>query len=189
MEEEGIVQVSSTELGRRTGQPSHTIRKDINYLGEIGNTGLGYDISRLKNHLIAHLGVKRERKACIVGLGRLGSAILASLSLAGEEFHIVAGFDSDVNKIETIKTAIMVFPSYDISEVVKKMGIELAIIAVPAGRTQEVADRLITGGIRGILNLTPTVITVRSNDCVVRNVDISGELRILSAMIVNKNSL
>jgi redox-sensing transcriptional repressor len=98
----------------------------------------------------------------------------------------VAGFDSDVNKLETIKTAIMVFPSYDIAEIVKKMGIELAIIAVPVSHAQEMADRLITGGIRGILNLTPTVITIGGNRCFVRNIDIAGELRILSAMIGSK---
>jgi len=189
MEEEGIAHVSSTELGRRVGQPSHTIRKDISHLGEVGNTGSGYDVSRLKNHLITHLGLKRETKACIVGLGRLGSAILASPTLVGEEFRIVAGFDSDVNKIETIKTAIMVFPSYDIAEVVQKMGIQFAIIAAPAAHAQEAADRLVTGGIRGILNFAPAVITVRDKECFVRNVDIAGELRILSAMITNKNSL
>ncbi len=185
MEGEGIAQVSSTELGRKTGWPRDTIRKDINYFGEIGAVGSGYDVSRLKDHLFSNLGLGRERKACIVGLGRLGSAILESPNLAGEEFRIVAGFDSDINKLETIKTDIMLFPSHEIVEMVKKMGIELAIIAVPAARAQEVADRLVTGGVKGILNIAPAVITVGAGGCVVRNIDVAGELRILSAMIGN----
>ena len=183
MEREGAVRVSSTELGRRTGQPPHSIRKDISCLGEIGNSGAGYAVPALKNNLATHLGLNTVKKACIAGLGRLGSAILASPNLAGREFSIVAGFDSDVNKLETIRTAIMVFPSHEISEVVKKMAIELAIIAVPAARAQEVADRLMAGGIRGILNLAPTVITTGEHACIVRNIDVAGELRILSAMI------
>ncbi len=186
MENEGIPRASSTEFARRTGLPAHTIRKDISFLGEIGNTGAGYEISRLRNHLFSNLGLKQEKKACLVGLGRLGSAILASPNLAGEGFRIAAGFDSDVNKLETIKTSIMVYPSHEIVEIVRKMGIELGIIAVPADNAQEVADRLVAGGVRGILNIAPTPITVPAGSCFVRNIDIAGELRILSAMIGNK---
>jgi len=181
MEGEDLVRVSSTELGRRTGQPAHTIRKDISFLGEIGNSGAGYEVSRLKDHLFSKLGLQREKRACIVGLGRLGSAILSSSNIANEAFRIVAGFDSDVNKLETIKTAIMVFPSHEIADVVRRMAIELAIIAVPAARAQEVADRLAGGGIRGILNLAPTPVMVPPG-VFIRNIDIAGELRILSAM-------
>ena len=40
MEKDGILRISSNELEKKIGIPSHTIRKDINYLGEIGNTGI-----------------------------------------------------------------------------------------------------------------------------------------------------
>ena len=59
--------------------------------------------------------------------------------LAEGEFRIVAGFDSNISKVETIKTAVSVFPAHDIPDVVKRMGIELGIIAVPPARAQEVA--------------------------------------------------
>jgi redox-sensing transcriptional repressor len=183
LEKEGVKKVSSSELEEKTGVPSHTIRKDISFIGEVGNTRSGYEVTKLKQHIQNNLGLNRERKACIVGLGRLGSAIMRWPLLAEGEFRIVAGFDSDINKVETIKTSISVFPSYEIKEVVKRMDIELGIIAVPPGRAQEVADRLMEAGIQGIVNFAPAIITSRRNDCFIRNMDIGGELRILSAMM------
>jgi redox-sensing transcriptional repressor len=183
LEKEGVKRVSSAELEEKTGIPSHTVRKDINFIGEVGSTRSGYEVAKLKQHIVKKLGLDRERKACLVGLGRIGSAILQWPISTDGEFRIVAGFDSDINKVETIKTSIDVFPSYEIPEVVKRMGIELGIIAVPAARAQEVADRLMEAGVKGIVNFAPAIITSRRNDCFIRNMDIGGELRVLSAMM------
>jgi len=187
LEKEGVKKVSSSELEEKTGVPSHTIRKDISFIGEVGSTGSGYEVIKLKQHILNNLGLNRERKACIVGLGRIGSAIMQWPILAGGEFRIVAGFDSDINKVETIKTPVSVFPSHEIPDVVKRLGIELGIIAVPPARAQEVADRLMEVGIQGIVNFAATIIKSRRNDCFIRNMDIGGELRILSAMMGMKS--
>jgi redox-sensing transcriptional repressor len=183
LEKEGVKRVSSTELEERTGVPSHSIRKDISYIGEVGSTGSGYEVARLREHILRNLGFDRERKACIVGLGRIGSAIMQWPLLAEGEFRIVAGFDSNINKVETIKTPIGVFPAYEIPDVVKRMGIELGIIAVPPAAAQEVADRLMEAGVRGIVNFAPVIIKPRSAGCFVRAIDIANELRILSVMM------
>jgi redox-sensing transcriptional repressor len=183
LEKIGVKKVSSTELGKQAGVPSHTIRKDINFFGEIGNTGSGYEVTRLKDHIAQNLGFGPAKKACVVGLGRLGFAIIQTPVLAHGEFAIVAGFDSNINKLETIKTSIGLFPSYDIPEMVGKMGIELGIIAVSPEGAQEAADRLVDGGVRGIVNFTSAVITPKTNGVRIRQVDLANELRILSAMI------
>jgi len=184
LEKEGVIKVSSAELEEKTGVPSHSIRKDISFIGgAAGSKGSGYEVGKLKQRILNNLGFNRERKVCIVGLGRLGSAIIQWQSMAEGEFRIVAGFDSDINKVETIKTSISVFPSHELPDVVKRMGIELGIIAVPPAHAQEVADRLMEVGIQGIVNFAPAIIKSRRNDCFIRNMDIAGELRILSAAI------
>jgi redox-sensing transcriptional repressor len=188
MEKEGVKTVSSYELEERTGTPAHTIRKDISFIGEAGSSRSGYDTATLKKRIVDGLGLNRERKACLVGLGRIGSAILQWSLFKEGEFRIVAGFDSNINKVETIRTTISVFPSYEIPEVVGRLGIKLGIIAVPPGSAQEVADRLIEAGVKGIVNFAPAIITSRRNDCFVRTLDIGGELRILSAMMRIKHS-
>jgi redox-sensing transcriptional repressor len=187
LEKEGVKKVSSTELEEKTGVPSHTIRKDISFIGEIGDTGKGYEVLKLKTHIQNNLRLNRERKACIVGLGRLGSAIMQWPLLAEGEFRIVAGFDSNINKVETIKTAVSVFPAHEIPDVVKRMGIELGIIAVPPARAQEVADQLMQAGVRGIVNFAPAIVKSSRNDCFIRNMDIAGELRVLSVMMEIKD--
>ena len=186
LEKEGISRISSPELERKIGVPSHTIRKDINYLGEIGNTGSGYDVSKLKNHIAEKLPFPADQKTCIVGLGHLGCAILYSPKRAGEGFTIVAGFDSNVNKLETIKTSVPLFPSCEIADVVCRMGIEIAIIAVPPQNAQEVTTRLVEGGIKGIVNFAPTIINPDKEDIFVRNIDIAVECRILSVLSDNQ---
>lgn len=175
------VSVSSSELGERLGVGAHNIRKDISYLGVAGSSGAGYDSGKLRELIASRLGLTTIRTACVIGLGRLGSAILQYP--LGDEFRIIAGFDSNVNRLETIKTEIDLFPAYQISEVVKRLCIDMAIIAVPAANAQEVADRLIDGGIKGIVNFAPVYVRTKQNGIFVKNMDISGELRVLSAQI------
>jgi redox-sensing transcriptional repressor len=187
LEKEGISRISSPELEKKIGMPSHTIRKDINYLGEIGNTGSGYDVVRLKDHIAQKLAFEAGQKACIVGLGHLGLAILNSPAMNGGDFTIVAGFDSNVNKIETITSSVPLFPSYEIAEIVKKSGIALAIVTVPPQSAQEVCDRLVDGGIKGIVNFAQTIIRPKREGVFIRNIDITVECRILSVLARNQS--
>ena len=182
----GLKKLSSSELASRTGLPPHTIRKDISYLGEIGSTGMGYDIQRLKNHIFSRLGLAKKVKVCIVGLGRLGLSILESPMLADDEFTVAAGFDSNINKLETLRTSVPVFPSHEITDVVRRIGIQLGIIAVTPENAQNVADRLVEGGVEGIVNFAPVVINPGTGSCIIRNIDLAGELRILSALRENR---
>ena len=183
LDDAGVRTISSGDLSERLGYAAHNVRKDISYLGVAGNTGAGYEISKLRELIAGRFGFSRQKRVCIVGLGRLGSAIMQHSKFAGGEFSIVAGFDSNVNKVETIKTTINLFPAYQITEIVQRMAIELAIIAVPASSAQDVADRLAEGGVQGIVNFSPTVIKPKREGIQIRNMDITGELRILSALV------
>jgi redox-sensing transcriptional repressor len=182
LEEQGVCKISSAELGKSLGQTAHTVRKDIHFLGIAGVAGAKYEINDLKELIARHLGFNRPKKCCIVGLGRLGSALLEHILASKQNaVDVVAGFDSNVNRIETIQTPIKLYPSYQITETVKRLGIELALIAVPSKEAQEVADRCCEGGITGLLNFTNEVIRPTYKNVVVRSVAISSEMRILSA--------
>ncbi|RKY85896.1 redox-sensing transcriptional repressor Rex [candidate division KSB1 bacterium] len=179
----GIKTISSSQIANRLGLGSHSIRKDISYLGEMGDSGMGYDVEKLKSCISNKLGLHKERRACVVGLGRLGCSIMNYTGFTASGYRIVAGFDSNINKLETIRTDIDLYPSYEIVEVVKRKQIELAVVAVPAKSAQEVADRLIEGGVRGIVNFAPVIIKPKSPNVFVRNVDVVGEFDLLSALI------
>lgn len=175
--------VFSSNIGENLGVTAHTVRKDINFLGEIGNTAAGYDVEKLKDHIHTHLGLDKKRFACIVGLGRLGKALLHYRQFLSGEYRLIAGFDSDINTLEMIKTSVPLYPSYRITEIVKDLNIELAVIAVPLKAAQEIADRLVSGGVKGIINFAHVNVKVQSGRVLVRNIDLYGELRILSALL------
>ncbi len=183
---QGIDRVSSTQMGQQIGVPAHTVRKDINCLGEVGDNGSGYDVVKLKKHLEQALGFDEIRNACIVGLGRLGSALMDYEKFLISGFSVVAGFDSSVNRIETIQTRIPVYPAYDMEEVIRREKIELALLAVPAPVAQVTAELLGASGIKGIVNFAPVVIKV-SADVQVRNMNVVNELRVLSSLMTLAN--
>jgi redox-sensing transcriptional repressor len=183
MEAEGIKTTYSKEIGERIGANAHSVRKDLSIVGDLGNNLSGYEVSGLKSRLFSRLGLDRERNACIVGLGRLGSAILRHQQTEGSAFRVVAGFDSDINRLELLESTIDVFPAYMIEEIAASRGIELAILAVPKSAAQKISDRLFWCGIKGIINFAPVVVKAPSRGVFVRNIDLVTEMRILSASL------
>lgn len=187
VELEGVASVSSTQLGERLSMNSHNLRKDIGYIGEVGNLGAGYEVSRLKAAIAAKLGLDRRRTACVVGLGELGRAVLNHAQLHPGGYAVVAGFDTNINKIETMRTQVPLFPAYQIPEIVRRLHIELAVIAVPLTAAQRVADQLVEGGVRGLVNLAPAIIKSEREDVFVSNFSVTGEFHFLSALMTLNN--
>lgn len=181
-EKEGKAMVSSSELGKIMNVQAHTIRKDISFLGQAGGEA-GYNVLTLKNTIKKGLGFDIPRKACIVGLGRLGAAVMSFPGFLDSNIKIVAGFDSNINLIETFKTDIPLYPAYNIPEIVKEKNIELGVITVPASSAQLTADRLIEGNIKGIINFAPVIIKSSKLNISIRNLHVLEEFRILSALI------
>jgi len=187
---QGVEFVSSAALGEMLGVGAHNIRKDVSYLLETDGASAknGYDVERLKGQISRALGFDTEFKACVVGLGKLGLAILRNELFFNDKMRVVAGFDSNINLVETIKVDIDVYPSFDITETVKRLDVKLAILTVPQQFAQECANRLVQGGIKGIVNFTSVVIKTEPF-VKVRNVDLTSELRILSALVsLDENS-
>ena len=177
----GKERISSNELGLNIGESAHTVRKDFSCLpaGEVSSSG--YNPVQLKSSIGEILGLKLKRSACIAGLGRLGQAILAYPGFSGEGIDIRAGFDSDTNKLEILKARVPLLPSWGITDFVAAQKIELGIIAVPSDQAQTTADRLVEGGIQGIVNFTSPV---RVPEHIrVRQISVLDELRILAGLI------
>jgi redox-sensing transcriptional repressor len=181
LENEKIESVSSREIEFQIGISAHTIRKDISYLKAELSGGYKYNVSELIQVIADVLNFNSERNACVIGLGRIGSALLNYQEFKTNGFEIIAGFDSNINKIETIKADCPLFPSYLIEEKVKELQIELAVLAVPHGAVQPTLNRLLKGGIKGIVNFTSAAL--RCENVYVINNDVTCDFRVLSALI------
>ncbi len=87
--------VSSQQLGEQLQVTPAQIRKDLSYLGRFGKQGRGYNVSYLATELKQILGLNRRWNVCLVGVGRLGRAILSYPGFVPEGFEIVAAFETD----------------------------------------------------------------------------------------------
>lgn len=166
--------VNSSEFADNLGVNPAVVRRDLSLFGAFGTPGVGYNAKKLLDQLRNILKLKGSQKTALVGVGNLGLALLSYSGFASFGFEIVAVFDSDPKKIGKMKKNIMV---EDISGIktLKKRGIRLAIIAVPASDAQEIADNLIEAGVVGILNFAPSYLTVPNRVRVIR-IDIAMDL-------------
>jgi redox-sensing transcriptional repressor len=119
----------------------------------------------------------------VVGLGRLGSAYLNFSAFENSgEFELVAGFDTNVNRVEILKSPIPLYPAYKMGEVIGRFGIEMALLCVPGEAAQGAAERLAAAGIQGIVNFAPAALRLPAG-VVVRNVYVVDELRALTVKL------
>lgn len=182
--------ISSSEIEHKTGWPSHTIRKDISFLdldADISTTA-GYNPVALAKAIRKTLNLAdTDSTCCIVGLGRLGSAFLEYSGFAGSPFSLCAGFDSNVNRVEILKADFPLYPSFKMKEIIPRFGIKFAILCVPPQQAQATADKLIECGITGIVNFTPSLLSVPSG-IEVENVSIIDALGALAARLAAENA-
>lgn len=158
--EEGKEITASQELADKLGISSAQIRKDLSHFGEFGKQGTGYEIKYLREQLRTILKVDREWDVALVGAGDLGHAIAHYGNFDRNGFHIIVVFDHNPRKIGTKMGRFQILDSESIPTVIQDMGIQIAIIAVPADSAQQVADNLIEAGVQAILNYAPITLNV-----------------------------
>ena len=96
--------ITSVTIEKLTGWSQSLIRKDISLLELRSGASNGYKVAELKEAIFSAFNIKvipnNQKKCCIVGLGRLGAALLENSIFDNSPFKIVAGFDSNVNRTE-----------------------------------------------------------------------------------------
>lgn len=173
--------VSSEALSKAAGVKSTQLRKDLTYFGQFGTRGLGYDVEQLSKMISDLLGTNSLQPVVLIGVGNLGLALLSYRGFEQEGFEIIAAFDQDTSRRnKEVKQPI--YGMERLGEVVKRNGVKMAIMTLPAAAAQEVANNLVSLGITGILNFAPLVLHV-PEDVMVNNVNLAIELENLSYFI------
>lgn len=157
---EGRAVVSSQELGEELGVTPAQIRKDLSYFGRFGKQGRGYSVPRLTEELRVILGLDTRWSVVVVGIGRLGRAIASYPGFEDQGFDIVALYDADRKVIGTEVAGVVVRDSGHLEDDLRQRPADIAVVAVPSTIAQEIADRLVHGGVRAILNYAPTRVVV-----------------------------
>jgi redox-sensing transcriptional repressor len=155
MAQEGRQVTSSQELGGLLGISAAQIRKDLSQFGEFGKQGTGYNIAYLAGQLRRILNLEKVWDVAIVGAGDVGHALARYQGFLDRGFRVVLVFDSDPHKINTMVGPFKVQDSRNMGELIKKEGVKVAMLAVPAEHAQEVTDQLVEAGVKAVLNYAP----------------------------------
>jgi redox-sensing transcriptional repressor len=180
----GVVTLSSEELAERAGTTAAQVRKDLSFFGTFGKRGLGYAVPELVQALRSILGLERKWRVALIGAGRIGTALLGYQDLRNQGFAIEAVFDSDASKIGRKWNDLVIRPETELESVLA-MGIDIAIVAVPAEAAQGIVDRVTKAGVRALLNFAPTRLSV-PEDVTLKTVNMAAELEGLSYALVNQ---
>lgn len=163
LDQEGVEVISSDPLAKACDVNASQVRKDLAYFGEFGVRGVGYYVKTLIASISSALGIDREWKTALVGVGNMGRAILNHSEFRARGFNIVGAFDCDPFKIGEKVYGLEVMCTKRLKEKVDELGIEMGIITTPPERAQRAANHLIEAGVRGILNFAPSRIKVPEN--------------------------
>ena len=174
----GIKTISCSQIAEELGCDATQIRKDLAVTGIKGRPKVGYELAALILSIETFLGWSRVRKAFLAGSGHLGSAVLGYSRFHQYGLDIVAAFDRDPDRVGTRVHGREVLPINKLAGLAKRMRVEVGIITVPAPAAQEVADSMVSGGIRAIWNFAPTKINVPAG-VIVQNEDLYSSLGVL----------
>jgi redox-sensing transcriptional repressor len=139
-------------------------------------------VVRLKKEIRLILGLNRRWRVALVGAGNMGSALFAYKEFRRQGFDIVAIFDVSEDRVGQKWRDLMVMHLDTLKAETERLGLEIAVIAVPARAAQSVADRVVAAGMHGILNFAHRRIQIPSATAL-RTVNLSIELESLAFAI------
>lgn len=174
----GYRYVSSTAIAESLGINPVQVRKDLSSISsQPGKPRLGFEIDRLLDDLKQYLGYDHYDEAVLVGVGALGHVLMQYGGFANYGLGIVAGFDVHVHE-KTIADK-PVLPVSKLVSFLKRTHIKLGILAVPASVAQEMADKLVAGGVQAVWNFAPTTLDL-PDKVLVKNENLAASLAALS---------
>ena len=182
---EGVETISSEALAQDIYVSAAQVRKDLSYFGDFGTRGVGYSVRNLISKIESILGLDKRWSLALIGVGRLGSALLNYRGFQQFGFRFLAAFDNNPKKIGKVIGGVKIESYSEIERIIKKKRIKIAVITVPAPVAQEVTDRLVKVGIKAILNFSPRYLNVPPNVSI-KTVDIAMEVGNLTYYLVHK---
>ena len=156
LQDSGMEVVSSHALGDKLQITPAQIRKDLSYFGRFGKQGRGYNVGYLLQELRTIMGLDQDWRAALIGVGRLGRAIISYPGFSREGFQVVAIFDASPSLVGTALDGVPIRAMEDLGPVCRDLSVHIGIVAVPEEHAQGVVDLLIESGVKGILNYAPT---------------------------------
>lgn len=171
--------VSCTQIGGELNILPIQVRKDLEVAEATGKPKLGYLVKELLSNIENFMGWNNTTDAYLVGVGNLGSALLGYRGFKEYGLNIVAAFDADESKTGKEIHGKVVFPVNKLPEMIRRMGIRIGVLTVPAPCAQELTDMMVAAGVRGLWNFSPVKVRVPP-EIIVQHENLASSLVVLS---------
>lgn len=178
---EGEVHLSAPRIAHRLRLDPTQVTKDLAYTGITGKPRVGYNVDDLLTAIENFLGFNHLDHAFLVGAGSLGTALVSYPGFNEYGVKIVAAFDNDPTKVGTEIRGVPVLHTDKLRDLAERMHVSFGIITTPADQAQQIADLMISWGVKAIWNFSPVNIIVPEH-IIIQNTSIYANL----AVIMNK---
>lgn len=179
----GEAWASSEAMAERLGLTAIQVRKDLAALGAQGTPKRGFAVEGTLALVEALLGADDLADVFVVGSGELAAAVLSDEGLARRGFRVVALFDPDPAKAGRKLGGLAILPLSKLPDLVGRMGVRLAILAMSGSGLAEAADALAASGLAGVLDLSGAGIDLPPSVAVLR-ADYGSRLSTLAGALV-----
>ena len=179
--------ISATAVAAALGLNEVQVRKDLSAASKSGGRPkTGYTVGILIRELEEFLGYTSIKNAVLVGVGRLGGAMLAFTGFEERGVHIIAAFDNDPAKIGTEIGGVPIFDIARLESVCRSWGARIGILTTSPLPAQELCERMIGAGIEAVWNFSTAHLEV-PEQIIVRNEDLSVSLAMISRELEERN--
>lgn len=155
--------VYSHELAAMVNVTPSQVRRDIMVTGCYGNPSRGYRKDELLQAIAQVVDANQVQNLGLVGIGKLGGALLGYFQGRRPNLRVVAAFDVNRDKVDRLYHGIPCYHLDRLEEVIRREGINTGIVTVPGSEAQAVAERMVVAGVTGILNFAPAPLQLPPN--------------------------
>ena len=188
MQQQGDKYVSAAAVAQSLNLNPVLVRKDLSGVSSVeGKPRAGFEIDTLLNDLSEFLGYNKVDEAILVGVGSLGRLILTNTEFSSMGLDIAVGFDKDPDLVGLQIGSKYILPMEKMESYIKRTGVKIGIITVPADQAQSVCDQMVECGILAIWNFAFTLLNVPKG-ILVKNENLPSSLAVLSQQLDKKLS-
>ena len=186
LQQRGETNVSSATIAQSLNMNPVLVRKDLAGVSSVtGKPRTGFEIDTLVKDLSDFLGYNTVDEAILVGVGSLGRLLLTNTEFSSLGLDITVGFDKDPDLVGLQIGSKYILPMEKMESYIKRTGVKIGIITVPADQAQNVCDQLVECGILAIWNFAFTLLNV-PDGILVKNENLPSSLAMLSHQLANK---
>lgn len=182
LRDEGVERISSQDLSGLMQVTASQIRQDFNNFGGFGQQGYGYNVDYLYKEIGKILGLDQHHHLIIIGAGNLGQALANYMNFEKRGFLMKGIFDVNPQLFGRKVRNLTVEPMEMVEQRIREREIDIAVLTIPKGSAVEIADMLVSYGVKAIWNFAHVDLDLPEG-VQVENVHLSDSLMKLSYMI------